>query len=71
MAACLFPAFSPLIPKKVMDRNSWRAALENGSYELLNPESKENGLINGEEEPMEMDENHVRVKDRLFYCNIC
>lgn len=51
-----------------MDRNSWRAALENGSYELLNPESKENVLINGEEEPMEMDENHV--KDRLFYCNI-
>lgn len=52
-----------------MDRNSWRAALENGSYELLNPESKENVLINGEEEPMEMDENHV--KDRLFYSNIC
>uniref|UniRef100_A0A8C1FYN8 Bromodomain adjacent to zinc finger domain protein 1A n=1 Tax=Cyprinus carpio TaxID=7962 RepID=A0A8C1FYN8_CYPCA len=50
---------------KVMDRNSWRAALENGNYELLNPESKENGLTNEEEEPMEIDENHVRVKDRL------
>ncbi|RXN19266.1 bromodomain adjacent to zinc finger domain 1A isoform X1 [Labeo rohita] len=48
---------------KVMDRNSWRAALENGNYELLNPESKENRLIN--EEPMEIDENHIRVKDRL------
>uniref|UniRef100_A0A671MXE3 Bromodomain adjacent to zinc finger domain protein 1A n=1 Tax=Sinocyclocheilus anshuiensis TaxID=1608454 RepID=A0A671MXE3_9TELE len=50
---------------KVMDRNSWRAALENGNYELLNSESKENGLTNEEEEPMEIDENHVRVKDRL------
>ncbi|XP_039529838.1 bromodomain adjacent to zinc finger domain protein 1A isoform X3 [Pimephales promelas] len=50
---------------KVMDRNSWRSALENGNYELLNPESKENAVINGEEEPMELDENHVRVKDRL------
>uniref|UniRef100_A0A8C2KXC9 Bromodomain adjacent to zinc finger domain protein 1A n=1 Tax=Cyprinus carpio TaxID=7962 RepID=A0A8C2KXC9_CYPCA len=50
---------------KVMDRNSWRAALENGNFELLNPQSKENGLINGEEEPMEIYENHVRVKDRL------
>uniref|UniRef100_A0A673M121 Bromodomain adjacent to zinc finger domain protein 1A n=1 Tax=Sinocyclocheilus rhinocerous TaxID=307959 RepID=A0A673M121_9TELE len=50
---------------KVMDRNSWRAALENGNYELLNSESKENGLTNEEEEPMEIDENHVRVKDGL------
>uniref|UniRef100_A0A672PC43 Bromodomain adjacent to zinc finger domain protein 1A n=1 Tax=Sinocyclocheilus grahami TaxID=75366 RepID=A0A672PC43_SINGR len=50
---------------KVLDRNSWRAALENGNYEPLNPQSKENGLINGEEEPMEIYENHIRVKDRL------
>jgi len=71
MVTCLFPPFSPLIPGKVMDRNSWRAALENGNYELLNPESKENAVINGEEEPMELDENHVRVKDRLFHSNIC
>uniref|UniRef100_A0A673MJP7 Bromodomain adjacent to zinc finger domain protein 1A n=1 Tax=Sinocyclocheilus rhinocerous TaxID=307959 RepID=A0A673MJP7_9TELE len=47
---------------KVLDRNSWRAALENGNYDLLNPQSKENGLINGEEEPMEIYENHI--KDR-------
>uniref|UniRef100_A0A673MIN6 Bromodomain adjacent to zinc finger domain protein 1A n=1 Tax=Sinocyclocheilus rhinocerous TaxID=307959 RepID=A0A673MIN6_9TELE len=52
---------------KVLDRNSWRAALENGNYDLLNPQSKENGLINGEEEPMEIYENHI--KDRLFYFN--
>lgn len=63
--------FPPLIPEKVMDRNSWRAALENGNYELLNPESKENGLTNKEEEQMEIDENHIRVKDRLFHFNIC
>lgn len=49
----------------MLDRNSWRAALENGNYELLNPESKENGLTNEEEELMEIDENHVRVKDRF------
>ncbi|XP_026086004.1 bromodomain adjacent to zinc finger domain protein 1A-like isoform X2 [Carassius auratus] len=50
---------------KVMDRNSWRVALENGNIELLNPQSKGNGLINREEEPMEIYENHVKVKDRL------
>lgn len=47
---------------KVTDRSSWRAALENGNYELLSPESKE--LMNGEEEPMEI-ENHFRVNNRL------
>ncbi|XP_051579394.1 bromodomain adjacent to zinc finger domain protein 1A-like isoform X4 [Myxocyprinus asiaticus] len=51
--------------KKVMERSTWRAALENGNYELLSPESKENGLINGEDEAMEIDENHIKVKDRL------
>ncbi|XP_057200639.1 bromodomain adjacent to zinc finger domain protein 1A isoform X3 [Triplophysa rosa] len=50
---------------KVADRSSWRAALENGNYDLLSPESKENQTINGEEEPMEIDENNSRVKDRL------
>ncbi|XP_052001544.1 LOW QUALITY PROTEIN: bromodomain adjacent to zinc finger domain protein 1A-like [Xyrauchen texanus] len=49
---------------KVMERSTWRAALENGNYELLSPESKENGLINGENE-MEIDENYIKVKDRL------
>ncbi|TRY59513.1 hypothetical protein DNTS_017620 [Danionella cerebrum] len=48
---------------KVMDRNSWRAALENRNYDLLNPESKENSLVNGDEELMQMDGNPV--KDRL------
>lgn len=49
---------------KVMERNSWRAALENGNYELLDPDFKEYGLTDREEEPMEIEENH-RVKDRL------
>ncbi|XP_051503107.1 bromodomain adjacent to zinc finger domain protein 1A-like isoform X2 [Myxocyprinus asiaticus] len=50
---------------KVMERSSWRAVLESGNYELLSPDSKENGLINGVEEAMEIDENHIKVKDRL------
>ncbi|XP_070796570.1 bromodomain adjacent to zinc finger domain protein 1A isoform X2 [Pituophis catenifer annectens] len=55
---------------KVMDRYSWRAALENGQYELLNEENKENGVIksvNENVEEMEID-NQIRIlaKDRLI-----
>ncbi|XP_026520287.1 bromodomain adjacent to zinc finger domain protein 1A isoform X1 [Notechis scutatus] len=55
---------------KVMDRYSWRAALENGQYEFLNEENKENGVIkpvNENVEEMEID-NQVRIlaKDRLI-----
>uniref|UniRef100_A0A2H6N2J6 Bromodomain adjacent to zinc finger domain protein 1A n=2 Tax=Micrurus carvalhoi TaxID=3147026 RepID=A0A2H6N2J6_9SAUR len=53
-----------------MDRYSWRAALENGQYEFLNEENKENGVIkpvNENVEEMEID-NQVRIlaKDRLI-----
>ncbi|XP_063146106.1 bromodomain adjacent to zinc finger domain protein 1A [Candoia aspera] len=55
---------------KVMDRYSWRTALENGQYELLNEENKENGVIksvNENVEEMEID-NQIRIlaKDRLI-----
>ncbi|NXT75180.1 BAZ1A protein, partial [Zapornia atra] len=54
---------------KVADRQSWRAALEHGRYELLNDENKENGLIKTvNEEPEEMetdDQDKFIVKDRL------
>ncbi|KAM9465864.1 bromodomain adjacent to zinc finger domain protein 1A isoform 1-T3 [Clarias gariepinus] len=50
---------------KVMERGAWRAALESGNYELLVSEGKENWVLNGEEEAMEMEENHIKVKDRL------
>ncbi|XP_076834125.1 bromodomain adjacent to zinc finger domain protein 1A isoform X2 [Brachyhypopomus gauderio] len=50
---------------KVMERSTWRAALENCTYELLIPEAKQNGDLNGEEEAMEIDESPIRVKDRL------
>uniref|UniRef100_A0A0K8S289 Bromodomain adjacent to zinc finger domain protein 1A n=1 Tax=Crotalus horridus TaxID=35024 RepID=A0A0K8S289_CROHD len=55
---------------KVMDRYSWRAALENGQYELLSEENKENGVIksvNENVEEMEID-NQIRIlaKDRLI-----
>lgn len=51
-----------------MDRYSWRAALENGQYELLNEENKENGVIkpvNENVQEMEID-NQIRIlaKDR-------
>lgn len=59
-----------LVFEKVADRSSWRAALENGNYDLLSPESKENQTINGEEEPMEIDENNSRVKDRSVYLEL-
>ncbi|XP_053093526.1 bromodomain adjacent to zinc finger domain protein 1A isoform X1 [Pangasianodon hypophthalmus] len=50
---------------KGMERGAWRAALESGNYELLVSEGKENLVLNGEEEAMEIEENHIRVKDRL------
>ncbi|XP_036449468.1 bromodomain adjacent to zinc finger domain protein 1A isoform X2 [Colossoma macropomum] len=50
---------------KTMERSAWRAALESGNYELLVSEAKENGVLSGEEEAMEIDESHIRVKDRL------
>ncbi|XP_060790357.1 bromodomain adjacent to zinc finger domain protein 1A isoform X3 [Neoarius graeffei] len=50
---------------KVMERGAWRAALESGNYELLVSEGKENWVLNGEVEAMEIEENHIRVKDRL------
>uniref|UniRef100_A0A8D0H7L0 Bromodomain adjacent to zinc finger domain protein 1A n=1 Tax=Sphenodon punctatus TaxID=8508 RepID=A0A8D0H7L0_SPHPU len=44
---------------KVTDRQAWRAALENGRYELLSEENKENGIIrtvNEDAEEMETDD---------------
>lgn len=53
---------------QVTDRHIWRSALENGRYELLNEENKENGIIktvNENVEEMEIDEQaKVIVKDR-------
>lgn len=48
---------------QVTERGTWRAALESGNYELLVSEGKENWVLNGEE-AMEIEENHIRVKDR-------
>uniref|UniRef100_A0A8B9UTL6 Bromodomain adjacent to zinc finger domain protein 1A n=1 Tax=Anas zonorhyncha TaxID=75864 RepID=A0A8B9UTL6_9AVES len=57
---------------KVIDRQSWRAALEHGRYEFLNDENKENGIIkavNEESEEMETDDqDKFIVKDRLSEC---
>ncbi|XP_058255487.1 bromodomain adjacent to zinc finger domain protein 1A isoform X2 [Hemibagrus wyckioides] len=50
---------------KGVERGAWRAALESGNYDLLASEGKENWVVNGEEEAMEIEENHLRVKDRL------
>ncbi|KAI4893977.1 hypothetical protein NFI96_015495 [Prochilodus magdalenae] len=50
---------------KTMERSAWRTALESGSYELLVPDAKENGVPSCEEAAMEIDESHIRVKDRL------
>ncbi|XP_019407199.1 PREDICTED: bromodomain adjacent to zinc finger domain protein 1A, partial [Crocodylus porosus] len=54
---------------KVTDRQSWRAALENGRYELLNEEHKENGIIktvNEDVEEMETDDqDKLILKDRF------
>ena len=44
------------------DRHLWRSALENGQYELLNEENKENGIIktvNEDAEEMEIDEHYI------------
>uniref|UniRef100_A0A3B4BUB3 Bromodomain adjacent to zinc finger domain protein 1A n=1 Tax=Pygocentrus nattereri TaxID=42514 RepID=A0A3B4BUB3_PYGNA len=49
---------------KIMERSGWRSALESGNYELLVSDAK-NGVLSGEEEAMEIDESHIRVKDRL------
>lgn len=56
---------------KVTDRHVWRSALENGRYELLSEENKENGIIKtvneNVEEEVEIDEQaKVIVKDRLL-----
>ncbi|EDL36738.1 mCG126024, partial [Mus musculus] len=54
---------------KVTDRQVWRSALENGRYELLSEESKENGVIktvNEDVEEMEMEQARVIVRDRLL-----
>lgn len=53
---------------QVTDRHIWRSALENGRYELLIEENKENGIIktvNENVEDIEIDEQaKVIVKDR-------
>lgn len=54
---------------KVTDRQVWRSALENGRYELLSEESKENGVIktvNEDVEEMEIEQARVIVRDRLL-----
>ncbi|XP_074069460.1 bromodomain adjacent to zinc finger domain protein 1A isoform X3 [Macrotis lagotis] len=55
---------------KVIDRQTWRTALEKGRYELLSEENKENGIIksvNEDVEEMEIDDQaKFIVKDRLL-----
>ncbi|XP_053143134.1 bromodomain adjacent to zinc finger domain protein 1A isoform X4 [Hemicordylus capensis] len=55
---------------KVTDRQTWRTALENGQYELLNEENKENGIIKTVTEDVEEmetdDQTRVIVKDKLL-----
>ncbi|KAL6084872.1 hypothetical protein STEG23_019646, partial [Scotinomys teguina] len=54
---------------KVTDRHVWRSALENGRYELLSEENKENGVIktvNDDVEEMEIEHARVIVRDRLL-----
>ncbi|XP_074146680.1 bromodomain adjacent to zinc finger domain protein 1A isoform X6 [Sminthopsis crassicaudata] len=55
---------------KVTDRQTWRAALEKGWYELLSEENKENGIIksvNEDREEIEIgDQAKFIVKDRLL-----
>ncbi|CDQ62703.1 unnamed protein product [Oncorhynchus mykiss] len=51
---------------KVMERSEWRKALEEGHYELLSPELKENGFGKGENGDVEkMDINFNVKKDGL------
>lgn len=47
-----------------MDRKVWRSALEAENYELLSSDSRDNGGMNGRVEPMEVDSNHPRARDR-------
>ena len=43
----------------------WRSALEEGNYDLLSSEGRENGGVNGREEAMEVDSPaHLRARDR-------
>ncbi|XP_038156804.1 bromodomain adjacent to zinc finger domain protein 1A isoform X2 [Cyprinodon tularosa] len=51
---------------KVMDRKVWRTELEEGNYELLGSDAKENGMMNGQAEPWEVDSAHLRTRER---CN--
>ncbi|XP_036061432.1 bromodomain adjacent to zinc finger domain protein 1A isoform X2 [Onychomys torridus] len=54
---------------KVTDRHVWRSALENGRYELLSEENKENGVIktmNEDVEEIEIEQARVIVRDRLW-----
>ncbi|KAG9481091.1 hypothetical protein GDO78_010372 [Eleutherodactylus coqui] len=48
---------------KVPDRQSWRYALENCSYELLDNETKENGTMKLEDNDIEM-ENNINQSDK-------
>uniref|UniRef100_A0A8C7QS73 Bromodomain adjacent to zinc finger domain protein 1A n=2 Tax=Oncorhynchus mykiss TaxID=8022 RepID=A0A8C7QS73_ONCMY len=50
---------------KVMERSVWRKALEEGHYELLTPELKENGVTKRENCDVENMEIHYLKKDRL------
>lgn len=47
-----------------MERSVWRKALEEGHYELLSPELKENGVTKGENCDVENMEIHYLKKDR-------
>ncbi|XP_029972388.1 bromodomain adjacent to zinc finger domain protein 1A isoform X2 [Salarias fasciatus] len=50
---------------KAMDRQLWRSALEAGNYEVLGSDSRESTAVNGRLEPMEVDQAHLRLRDRL------
>nr|XP_033807234.1 bromodomain adjacent to zinc finger domain protein 1A [Geotrypetes seraphini]XP_033807235.1 bromodomain adjacent to zinc finger domain protein 1A [Geotrypetes seraphini]XP_033807236.1 bromodomain adjacent to zinc finger domain protein 1A [Geotrypetes seraphini] len=53
---------------KVPERQSWRAALEHGWYDLLNEETRENGpikMVNFEEMEVD-DQKKLIIKDRIF-----
>ncbi|TSO25194.1 Bromodomain adjacent to zinc finger domain protein 1A [Bagarius yarrelli] len=50
---------------KVMERGAWRTAMESGNYDLLTNEDNLNLVLNGEEEAMEIGENHNKVNNRL------
>uniref|UniRef100_A0A4W5RCH2 Bromodomain adjacent to zinc finger domain protein 1A n=1 Tax=Hucho hucho TaxID=62062 RepID=A0A4W5RCH2_9TELE len=51
---------------KVMERSVWRKALEDGHYELLSPELKENGVTKGENCDVENMEINNLKKDRIL-----